>query len=107
MSSQRFPRMFGKYVLLRPFARGGMGEIYLAAHGELGGAEKLCLVKKVPEARDAPGLTARLLDEAKVAVRLNHTNLVQVSDAGKVDDELYIAMAPIEGPDLPAAWQRA
>jgi serine/threonine protein kinase len=106
MSSQRFPRMFGKYALLRPFARGGMGEIYLAAHGELGGAEKLCLVKKVPEDRDAPGLTARLLDEAKVAVRLNHTNLVQVFDAGKVDDELYIAMELIEGRDLRAVWNR-
>ena len=106
MSSQRFPRMFGKYALLRPFARGGMGEIYLAAHGELGGAEKLCLVKKVPEDRDAPGLTARLLDEAKVAVRLNHTNLVQVFDAGNVDDELYIAMELIEGRDLRAVWNR-
>src|SRR6185437_2261756 len=59
--------MFGKYALLRPFARGGMGEIYLAAHGEVAGAEKLCLVKKVPEDRDAPGLTARLLDEATLA----------------------------------------
>ncbi|MGZ3428434.1 MAG: serine/threonine-protein kinase, partial [Polyangia bacterium] len=106
MSSQRFPRMFGKYALLRPFARGGMGEIYLAAHGDLGGAEKLCLVKKVPEDRDAPGLTARLLDEAKVAVRLNHTNVVQVFDAGKVDDELYVAMELIEGRDLRAVWNR-
>ena len=106
MSSQRFPRMFGKYALLRPFARGGMGEIYLAAHGDLGGAEKLCLVKKVPEDRDAPGLTARLLDEAKVAVRLNHTNVVQVFDAGRVDEELYVAMELIEGRDLRAVWNR-
>src|SRR3954466_7311282 len=106
MSSQRFPRTFGKYVLLRPFARGGMGEIYLAAYGELGGAEKLCLVKKVPEDRDAPGLTARLLDEAKVAVRLNHTNVVQVFDAGRVDEELYVAMELIEGRDLRAVWNR-
>jgi len=70
------------------------------------GAEKLCLIKKVPEDRDTPGLTARLLDEAKVAVRLNHMNLVQVFDAGQVDDELYIAMELIEGRDLRAAWNR-
>ena len=106
MSSQRFPRMFGKYALLRPFARGGMGEIFMAASGEVLGAEKLCLIKKVPEDRDSPGLTARLLDEAKVAVRLNHMNLVQVFDAGQVDDELYIAMEMIEGRDLRAAWNR-
>src|SRR5215471_2298132 len=106
MATSRFPRMFGKYALLRPFARGGMGELFIAASGELDGASKLCLIKKVPDDRDAPGLTARLLDEAKVAVRLNHTNLVQVFDAGKVDDELYIAMELIEGRDLRAVWNR-
>jgi serine/threonine-protein kinase len=106
MSASKFPREFGKYVLLRPFARGGMGELFIAASGDLGGAEKLCLIKKVPEDRDSPGLTARLLDEAKVAVRLNHTNLVQVFDAGRVDEELYIAMELIEGRDLRAVWNR-
>src|SRR5437868_81463 len=106
MSSSIFPRMFGKYALLRPFARGGMGEICLAAHGDLGGLEKLCLVKRVLEADDQPSLQARLLDEAKVAVRLNHANLVQVFDAGKFEDELYIAMELIEGRDLRAVWNR-
>ena len=101
-----FPRMFGKYALLRPFARGGMGEICLAAHGELGGLEKLCLVKKVLPTEDQVSLTNRLLDEAKVAVRLNHANLVQVFDAGKVDEELYIAMELIEGRDMRAVWNR-
>jgi serine/threonine protein kinase len=106
MSTPQFPRMFGKYALLRPFARGGMGEICLAALGDMGGLEKLCLVKKVLEADDQPSLAARLLDEAKVAVRLNHANLVQVFDAGKVDEELYIAMELIEGRDMRAVWNR-
>ncbi len=83
-----------------------MGEICLAALGELGGLEKLCLVKKVIDADDQPSLAARLLDEAKVAVRLNHANLVQVFDAGKVEEELYIAMELIEGRDLRAVWNR-
>src|SRR5262249_31982229 len=52
------------------------------------------------------GLSGRLLDEAKVAVRLNHGNLVQVFDAGKVGDELYITMELIEGRDLRAVWNR-
>ncbi len=37
----RYPRRFGKYVLLKPLAKGGMGEIYLAAGGDVGGFEKL------------------------------------------------------------------
>ncbi len=100
-----FPRRFGKYVLLGPFARGGMGEIFLAASGEIGGAEKLCLVKKVCDDRDS--LSARLLEEAKIAVRLNHSNLVQVFDAGRVDGQLYIAMELIEGRDLRAISARS
>ena len=62
--------------------------------------------RRSPRIATRPGLTARLLDEAKVAVRLNHTNLVQVFDAGQVDDELYIAMELIEGRDLRAVWNR-
>ena len=41
-----FPRRFGKYVLLRSLARGGMGEIYVAATGEPG-FQKFCVIKKV------------------------------------------------------------
>ncbi|HXI55904.1 MAG TPA: hypothetical protein VNO55_07580 [Polyangia bacterium] len=45
--AERYPKRFGKYVLLKPLARGGMGEIYVAAAGEVGGFEKLCVIKKV------------------------------------------------------------
>jgi len=46
MSSYSHAR-FGKYLLLRPMAKGGMGEIYMAALGQIGGFEKLCVIKKV------------------------------------------------------------
>ena len=79
-----FPQVFGKYVLLRPMARGGMGELFLAAAGDIGGFEKLCVVKKVLTELEDDGVRRRFLDEAKVVVRLNHANLVQVFDAGRV-----------------------
>ena len=63
-----FPRTFGKYVLLRPLAKGGMGQLYLAASGETGGFEKLCVVKKVLPGLDDPAIRRRFLDEAKVVV---------------------------------------
>lgn len=101
-----FPEVFGKYVLLRPMAKGGMGQLYLAASGETGGFEKLCVVKKVLPDIDDPGVRRRFLDEAKVVVRLNHANLVQVFDAGMVGDEHYLAMELVEGKDLRAVWNR-
>jgi serine/threonine protein kinase len=101
-----FPLVFGKYVLLRPMARGGMGELFLAAAGETGGFEKLCVVKKVLTDLDDGGVRRRFLDEAKVVVRLNHANLVQVFDAGRVIDDYYLAMELVEGKDLRGVWNR-
>lgn len=101
-----FPKVFGKYVLVRPMARGGMGELFLAAAGETGGFEKMCVVKKVLRSVDDQGVHRRFLDEAKVVVRLNHANLVQVFDAGRVDEEYYLAMELVEGKDLRAVWNR-
>jgi serine/threonine protein kinase len=101
-----YPLVFGKYVLIRPMARGGMGELFLAAAGETGGFEKLCVVKKVLRSVEDQGVYRRFLDEAKVVVRLNHANLVQVFDAGRVEDEYYLTMELVEGRDLRAVWNR-
>ncbi|MEX1366596.1 MAG: protein kinase [Nannocystaceae bacterium] len=101
-----YPKVFGKYVLVRPMARGGMGELFMAAAGETGGFEKMCVVKKVLHSVEDQGVHRRFLDEAKVVVRLNHANLVQVFDAGKVDNEYYLAMELVEGKDLRAVWNR-
>ena len=104
--SADFPREFGKYVLLRPLARGGMGEIFLAAGGA-SGFEKLCVIKKVLQEKGDRSRTARFLDEAKVVVRLQHANLVTVFDAGEVSGpELYIAMEFVEGKNLREVWNR-
>ena len=93
-------------MLLRPMARGGMGELFLAAAGETGGFEKLCVVKKVLTELEDDGVRRRFLDEAKVVVRLNHANLVQVFDAGRVAEDHYLAMELVEGKDLRAVWNR-
>jgi eukaryotic-like serine/threonine-protein kinase len=83
-----------------------MGELFLAAAGETGGFEKLCVVKKVLTELEDDGVRRRFLDEAKVVVRLNHANLVQVFDAGRVAEDYYLAMELVEGKDLRAVWNR-
>ena len=104
--SSHFPRRFGKYLLLRPLAKGGMGEIYMAALGQIGGFEKLCVIKKVLSERGDPSKAKRFLDEAKVVLRLSHSALVNTFDAGEVDGEFYIAMEMVEGKDLREVWNR-
>ena len=100
-----YPRRFGKYVLLKPMARGGMGEIYLAAVGDAG-FQKFCVIKKIIAERSDRAKANRFLDEAKVVLRLTHANLVPTFDAGEIDGEFYIAMDLIEGKDLREIWNR-
>jgi serine/threonine protein kinase len=102
----RYPRRFGKYLLLKPLAKGGMGEIYLAAGGEVGGFEKLCVIKKVITEKADRAKAKRFLDEAKVVLRLSHSALVTTFDAGDVGGEFYIAMELVEGKDLREVWNR-
>ncbi|HJX63212.1 MAG TPA: protein kinase [Polyangia bacterium] len=100
-----FPRRFGGYVLVKPLARGGMGALYLAVHGQRG-LEKLCAVKTALPHLAGRSYVQRFKDEAKVVVRLTHGNLVGVFDAGQVHGEIYLAMEFIEGKDLRAVWNR-
>jgi serine/threonine protein kinase len=101
-----YPRQFGKYVLLKPLAKGGMGEIYVAALGQLDGFDKLCVIKKVIPEKSDEGKAKRFLDEAKVVLRLTHSGLVNTFDAGQVEREFYIAMEMVEGKDLREVWNR-
>ncbi len=67
--AETYPLKFGKYVLLKPLARGGMGAIFLAAAGEPG-FQKFCVVKKVIAEKSDRAKANRFLDEAKVVLRL-------------------------------------
>jgi len=95
-----FPSVFGKYILLKPLAHGGMGRLFLAFAGEMGGFEKLCVIKRVRATGQNQSLVRRFQDESKVVVKLSHGNLVQVFDVGAVGDEVYLAMEHVEGRDL-------
>jgi len=101
----KFPRKFGKYHLLGHLAQGGMGALYLAATGDRG-LERLMVIKTVlPHLADTEYLS-RFYDEAKIVVKLSHGNLIPVFDAGRVGDELFLAMEFVEGKDLRAMWNR-
>ncbi len=95
-------RRLGRYWLLKPIARGGMGEVYLAATTGIEGAERPCVVKIIrrEHAKDASFL-ARFLDEARVQAQLHHPGVVQVFEASKDDNgEPFVAVEYVEGRSL-------
>ncbi|MBI1944397.1 MAG: protein kinase [Deltaproteobacteria bacterium] len=95
------PRPFGTYTLLKLLARGGMGEIYLARTQGITGFEKYYAVKKLlKKFTHDNDVATRFIDEAKLGARLQHPNIVQVYDLGRVADELYMATEFVDGFDL-------
>lgn len=92
---------FGKYRLLRKIAVGGMAEIFLASIEGPDGFSKTCVIKKVlPEFSLQKDFTDMLVTEAKVSALLNHPNIVQVFDFGRIHDSYFIAMEWVDGCSL-------
>jgi serine/threonine protein kinase len=88
----------GKYQLVAEIARGGMGIVYLAHAGGVGGFNKLVVVKELkPELAHEESFREMFLDEARLTARLNHRNIVQTNEVGNADGRYFIAMDYLEG----------
>jgi len=95
------PIRFGKYQLIEKIATGGMAEVYKAKSYGVAGFEKLLVIKKIlPHLSRNKDFVAMFINEAKIAVSLNHANIVQVYDLGVVGADYYMAMEFIHGHDL-------
>jgi serine/threonine-protein kinase len=98
----RYPRPFGKYLLLRQLAIGGMAEVYLARQSGPAGFEKECVIKRIlPSLAADQQFVNMFLDEARIAARLSHPNIVQIFDLGSIGEgDYFLAMEYIHGVDL-------
>ncbi|HEX2689904.1 MAG TPA: protein kinase, partial [Kofleriaceae bacterium] len=94
--------ILGKYKIVRRLSSGGMAEVFLAKQVGIGGFEKPVALKRIQrkllETRQQA--IELFLNEAKIAGRLTHPNIVQVLDVGEVQGALYLAMEYVHGRDL-------
>ena len=94
-------RQFGPYRLVRQIAVGGMAEIHLAKTRGIAGFEKYVVLKMIhPNFALDEQFIEMLIDEAKIAVQLQHVNVAQTFDLGRVGDTYYITMEFVDGADL-------
>jgi serine/threonine protein kinase len=91
----------GKYQLMRLLGMGGMAEVFLARNTGPEGFAKSVVVKRILQqfSRD-PHFVEMFLQEAKVAARISHSNVVQIFDLGKADDDYFIVMEYVRGWNL-------
>ncbi len=95
------PRLFGRYILIDKIAIGGMAEIFKAKAFGVEGFEKTVVIKQIlPQFSQDEEFITMLIDEAKIAGQLSHSNVAQVHALDRIDDTYYIAMEFIDGKDL-------
>ena len=94
--------ILGKYKIVRKLSSGGMAEVFLARQVGIGGFEKPVALKRINRQllEQRHQAIDMFLNEAKIAGRLTHPNIVQVLDVGEVNGALYLAMEYVRGKDL-------
>ncbi len=96
------PNQIAQFEIVRRLGAGGMAEVFLARKRGAEGTFKVVVLKRI-----LPGFTtsrrfrSMFIDEAQLATRLNHPNVVQVYEFSNEGDEGHIlAMEYVEGCDL-------
>jgi phosphate transport system substrate-binding protein len=106
-------RRLGKYELCARLGSGGQAEVFLALMRGQAGFNKLVVIKKLLAGVgvEAPIRVSRFLDEARLAARLNHPNIVDTYEIGEDGGDYFIAMEYLEGQPMsavaqsPVAWK--
>ena len=94
-----------RYRVIRKLAAGGMGEVYLAEHIQLG--KRVALKVMLPELSNDPEFVARFKREAIAASRIGQQNIVDVLDFGQTQDgSVYFVMEYLDGETLTRVVER-
>ncbi len=98
----------GKYRFIASLGHGGMADVYLAVLAGPAGFNKLQVVKKLRrDYVEDPDHIEMFLDEARLAARLNHPNVVQTFEVSESEGEYFMAMEYLEGATMNRIINRA
>jgi len=98
---QGFGEPFGKYRLVGAISSGGMAELFLGLQAGMEGFTKVCAIKRIlPHMARSAEFINMFLDEARLAARLDHPNIVRIYELGEIDGRYFMAMEYLPGEDL-------
>ena len=91
-------RDFGRYRVEAVIGRGGMGVVYRARDRKL---DRVVALKVLSDERATdPSFRERFLRESRLLASIDHPNIVPVYEADEADNDLFIAMRFVQGPEL-------
>jgi serine/threonine-protein kinase len=83
----------GRYDIVGPLASGGMAEILLARIVGPSGFQRPVVIKRIlPHLARQKDFVDMFLDEARINSQIRHPNVVQVTELGHENDELFLVM---------------
>lgn len=98
MSEIELPKQFGRYLITKLIAKGGMGEVFLAYDPI---CDRYVALKKIrPEILKYKNSSLRFIQEAKIAAKLTHPAIIPIFDIIQDEHHLYYTMPFIEGESL-------
>ena len=107
MAVRELPQTLGRYELLLRIGSGGMAAVYLARARGVAGFQREVAVKIIhPHLSDESEFVQGLLQEARIAARIRHPNVVPVLDVGEEGSGAYLVMDYVEGDVLSAMARR-
>jgi serine/threonine-protein kinase len=90
-----------RYELLCPLAYGGMASVWLARFGGRLGFERMVVIKMIlPQYSQDPRFQEMFLDEARIASRIEHSNVARILDVGEHQENYFIVMEWVDGDSL-------
>ena len=109
MSSQLTdsPRTIGRYLMARPIAVGGMASVHLGRLEGTSGFRRTVVIKRMLASSSDTEARAMLLDEAHLASRIQHANVVQTLDIVEDGPELFIVLEYVHGESFDVLLKRA
>src|SRR5262249_45384929 len=91
----------GRYNIVKKVADGGMAEIFLATQTGAEGFERPVILKRILSGFSMdPQFRNMIVDEAHIAMSLNHGSIVQVLDLSVVKGRYFLTMELVDGWDL-------
>jgi len=100
------PLTFGKYLLLERISVGGMAEVFLGRSVHEGERALLAIKRILPSMVEDREFVAMFIDEARIALQLDHPNVLRIGELGRHRGQYYLAMEYVAGCDLRVPMER-
>jgi eukaryotic-like serine/threonine-protein kinase len=97
-----------RFELVAELASGGMATVYLARLSGVAGFQRLVAIKRLhPHLAKEPDFIEMFLDEARLAARIHHPNVVPIQEVGESPQGYYLVMDYVDGDTLARLLARA